>query len=61
MVLRKSFQNIQDPKDGKLAPKMEGHYLIDLEVGKGAYWLPSIEGILLPRSWNTILLKAYFV
>ena len=49
LVLRKSFQNSKEPKDGKLTPKWEGPYLIDSEARKGAYWLATLEGTLLPR------------
>ena len=51
LVLRKTFQNTKDPVDGKL----------DSKAGKGAYWLADMEGTLLPRSWNAIHLKAYFI
>ena len=61
LVLRKTFQNTKDPADGKLAPKWEGPYKIDSKAGKGAYWLADMEGTLLPRSWNAIHLKAYFI
>ena len=61
MVLRKAFQNTINPADGKLAPKWEGPYLIEAEAGKGAYRLLTIEGILLPRAWNAVHLKKYFM
>ena len=61
MVLRKAFKNTTNPSDGKLAPKWEGPYLIDSEAGKSAYWLATMEGEILPRSWNAIYLKAYFM
>ena len=61
LVLRKAFQNTTDPAHGKLAAKWEGPYLIDSEAGKGAYRLATMEGDLLPRAWNAIHLKAYFM
>ena len=61
MVLRKTFQKTKDPSVGNLAPKWEGPYLIDVEAGKGAYWLETLEGDVLPRSWNAIHLKAYYM
>ncbi|KAJ0938267.1 hypothetical protein HanRHA438_Chr02g0047931 [Helianthus annuus] len=61
MVLRKAFQNTTNPTDGKLAPKWEGPYLIEAESGKGAYRLLTMEGDLLPRAWNAVLLKKYFM
>ena len=48
-ALPEMFQNTTDPKDGKLAHKWEGPYLIDSEARKGAYWLATLEGTLLPR------------
>ena len=61
MVLRKAFQNTTNPADGKLAPKWEGPYLIESEAGNGAYRLLTMEGDLLPRAWNAIHLKKYFM
>ncbi|KAJ0433317.1 putative nucleotidyltransferase, Ribonuclease H [Helianthus annuus] len=61
MVLRKTFQNTINPADGKLAPKWEGPYLIEAEAGKGAYRLLTMEGNLLPRAWNAVHLKRYFM
>ena len=54
-------QNTTNPADGKLAPKWEGPYKIESEAGKGAYKLINIEGKPLPRSWNAIHLKLYFI
>ncbi|KAC9929943.1 hypothetical protein E3N88_45059 [Mikania micrantha] len=61
LVLRKAFQNTTNPADGKLAPKWEGPYKIESKAGKGAYKLTNMEGEPLPRSWNAIHLKLYFI
>ncbi|KAD4888478.1 hypothetical protein E3N88_20551 [Mikania micrantha] len=61
LVLRKAFQNTTNPTDGKLAPKWEGPYKIDFEAGKGAYRLITIDGETIPRAWNAIHLKTYFI
>ncbi|KAI3802237.1 hypothetical protein L1987_30367 [Smallanthus sonchifolius] len=61
LLLRKAFQNTTNPSDRKLEPKWEDPYLIDSETGKGAYWLATMEGDILPRSWNAIHIKTYFM
>ncbi|XP_022007355.1 uncharacterized protein LOC110906549 [Helianthus annuus] len=61
LVLRKTFQNTTNPIDGKLAPKLEGRYLIEAGAGKEAYRLLTMDGDLLPRAWNAIHLKKYFM
>ncbi|KAD6454612.1 hypothetical protein E3N88_09318 [Mikania micrantha] len=61
LVLRKAFQNTTNPTDGKLASKWEGPYKIESEAGKGAYKLTTMDGEPLPRAWNAIHLKTYFI
>ena len=61
LVLRKAFQNTTNPADGKLAPKWEGPYRIENKAGKGAYKLTTLDGTPLPRSWNAIHRKYYFI
>ena len=60
LVLRKTFQNTKDHSAGKVSPQWEGPYLIDVEAGKGAYWLATLDGDVLQRSWNALHIKAYF-
>ena len=50
LVLRKTFQNTKDPSACKLDLKWEGQHLIDVEVGKGTYWLATLDGDILQRS-----------
>ncbi|KAD4385414.1 hypothetical protein E3N88_25582 [Mikania micrantha] len=61
LVLRKAFQNTTNLTDGKLAPKWEGPYKIDSEAGKGAYKLVTMNLEPIPRAWNAIYLKIYFI
>ena len=39
-------------RPGKLTPKLEGPYLIQEVLGKGAYKLQTLEGELIARTWN---------
>ncbi|XP_074266990.1 uncharacterized protein LOC141590289 [Silene latifolia] len=52
LVLRKVFPNKKEKSADKLSPVWEGPYLIDSIVGQGAYRLQTIEGEVIPRSWN---------
>nr|GEV67292.1 reverse transcriptase domain-containing protein [Tanacetum cinerariifolium] len=42
---------------GKLGPKWEGPYEVTEALGDGAYKLRSMDGIILPRTWNIAILK----
>ncbi|GJV51625.1 reverse transcriptase domain-containing protein [Tanacetum coccineum] len=42
---------------GKLGPKWEGPYKVMEALGDGAYKLRSIDGAVLPRTWNIVNLK----
>ncbi|XP_074291449.1 uncharacterized protein LOC141618249 [Silene latifolia] len=59
LVLRKVFPNKKEKSAGKLAPAWQGPYLIDSIVGQGAYRLPTLEGDMIPRSWNVTHLKLF--
>ncbi|XP_074271451.1 uncharacterized protein LOC141595387 [Silene latifolia] len=60
MVLRKVFQNTKNQRAGKFAYNWEGSYQVESTVGNGAYRLMTMEGQMVPRSWNITHLKKYF-
>nr|GFB46823.1 reverse transcriptase domain-containing protein [Tanacetum cinerariifolium] len=46
---------------GKLGPKWEGPYKVTDVLGNGAYKLRSMDGTMLPRTWNVINLKRCYL
>nr|GEV78575.1 reverse transcriptase domain-containing protein [Tanacetum cinerariifolium] len=46
---------------GKLGPKWEGPYEVTEALGDGAYKLRSINGTILPRTWNIANLKRCYL
>nr|GEX66501.1 reverse transcriptase domain-containing protein [Tanacetum cinerariifolium] len=46
---------------GKLGPKWEGPYEVTEALGNGAYKLRSMDGTILPRSWNIENLKRCYL
>ncbi|XP_074314330.1 uncharacterized protein LOC141649542 [Silene latifolia] len=60
LVLRKVLQNIKNQQAGKFAYNWEGPYQVESTVGNGAYRLMTMEGQMIPRSWNITHLKKYF-
>nr|GEX68304.1 reverse transcriptase domain-containing protein [Tanacetum cinerariifolium] len=46
---------------GKLRPRWEGHYEVTEALGDGAYKLRSIDGTILPRTWNIANLKRCYL
>ncbi|XP_074299806.1 uncharacterized protein LOC141630974 [Silene latifolia] len=61
LVLRKVFPNTKNQSAGKFAYNWEGPYHIEGIVGNGAYKLKTMDGEAVPRSWNIIHLKKYYV
>ncbi|GJY23560.1 reverse transcriptase domain-containing protein, partial [Tanacetum coccineum] len=46
---------------GKLGPKWEGPYEVTKALGDGAYRLRSMDGTVLPRTWNIANLKKCYL
>ncbi|GJS62271.1 hypothetical protein Tco_0657055 [Tanacetum coccineum] len=46
---------------GKLGPKWEGPYEVTEALGDGAYRLRSMDGAVLPRTWNIANLKKCYL
>ncbi|GJS83583.1 reverse transcriptase domain-containing protein [Tanacetum coccineum] len=46
---------------GKLGPKWEGPYEVTEALGDGAYKLRSMDGVVLPRTWNIANLKKCYL
>nr|GFB16632.1 reverse transcriptase domain-containing protein [Tanacetum cinerariifolium] len=46
---------------GKLGPKWEGPYEVTEALGNGAYKLRSVDGTILPRTWNIANLKRCYL
>ncbi|GJT87043.1 reverse transcriptase domain-containing protein [Tanacetum coccineum] len=46
---------------GKLGPKWEGPYEVTEALGDGAYMLRSMDGTVLPRTWNIANLKKCYL
>ncbi|XP_075095542.1 uncharacterized protein LOC142173789 [Nicotiana tabacum] len=59
-VLKKVFQSTKTTGAGKLNPNWEGPYKVRGITGKGAYELETMDGKVLPSSWNAVNLKKYY-
>ena len=60
LVLRKVSQATKDPSQGKLGPTWEGPYEVICHSEEGSYYLKSLDGQELPRTWNIEHLKKYY-
>nr|GEX84908.1 reverse transcriptase domain-containing protein [Tanacetum cinerariifolium] len=47
--------------EGKLGPKWEGPYEVTKALEDGAYKLRSMDGTVLPRTWNIANLKKCYL
>lgn len=53
-VLKKVFQSTRAANAGKLSPNWEGPYKVQGVAGKGEYELETMDGKVLPSSWNVV-------
>ncbi|XP_021975209.1 protein NYNRIN-like [Helianthus annuus] len=60
LVLRANEANLQE-NTGKLGPNWEGPYRVTWANGKGTCKLEMLEGKEVPRTWNLMQLKKYYV
>ncbi|GKV50078.1 hypothetical protein SLEP1_g56795 [Rubroshorea leprosula] len=59
-VLRKAEVTECNSREGKLRPSWEGPYLIQKDLGNGAFKLVKSSGTPIPRAWNAVHLKKYY-
>ncbi|XP_057734195.1 uncharacterized protein LOC130949519 [Arachis stenosperma] len=60
LILRKTDTARKPPSHGKLAANWDGPYRKAEVLGNGAYKLESIEGKILPNTWNVSSLKKFY-
>ena len=60
LVLRRVFENTANPNAEKFQPNWEGPYLVTRAGESGSYALDKLDGIPIPRMWNTTHLKRYY-
>ncbi|XP_075108918.1 uncharacterized protein LOC142180751 [Nicotiana tabacum] len=59
-ILKKDFQSTKAANTGNLSPNWEGPYKIRGIIGKCAYELETMDGKVIPSSWNVVHLKKYY-
>jgi len=47
--------------ENKLSPKWSGPFRVTEALGNGAYKLETLEGGVIPHTWNVTYLKFYFI
>jgi len=59
-ALEKAALAIPYQLENKLSPKWTGPFRVIEVLGNGAYRLETLEGGVIPRTWNAVNLKVYF-
>ena len=60
LVLRRVFENTDDPATGKFQPKWEGPYVIVRVGAAESFALNKLNGSSVPKMWNVINIKRYY-
>nr|XP_025678997.1 uncharacterized protein LOC112778951 [Arachis hypogaea] len=60
LVLRKTENVRKPPSHGKLAANWDGPYRVTQVLDNGAYKLESLNGTILPNTWNVSSLKKFY-
>ena len=60
LVLRKVFENTEDPTEGKFQPNWEGPYVVTRTNEAGSYAIDKTDGTPVPRIWNVMHLRRYY-
>ena len=60
LVLRRVFENMTNPVDGKFQPNWEGPYMVVRVRTTRSYALSRLDGTAIPRMWNAMHLKKYY-
>ncbi|KAL5826496.1 hypothetical protein ACOSQ3_018347 [Xanthoceras sorbifolium] len=60
LVLRLLLSGARNPQEGALGPNWEGLYVVDKDLGNGAYHIGNINGARVLRAWNAKHLRKYY-
>ena len=60
LILKKLLPARKNPTHGKLGPNWEGPYIVSHIIRSGNYELQTVEGKILPHSWNAEHLKRFY-
>ena len=55
LVLKRVF-----PTPSHMNPTWEGPYVIERKLGEGTFKLATVDGVTLPRAWNSKHLRRYY-
>ena len=58
--MRLVLPGARNPKEGVFGPNWEGPYVIEEDMGNGAYHLTSMSGAVVSRAWNAEHLRKYY-